>query len=120
MIVYADQLTGSLDRALKETDRRRKIQLAYNKEHGITPKSIQKEIKDIRAMLSGEEEHSIEGILKLEMTAETHEIEDVLKEKEYEMKEAAKKLDFETAAILRDEIVLLSKELNSKKKKKKK
>ncbi|KKR05061.1 MAG: UvrABC system protein B [Candidatus Uhrbacteria bacterium GW2011_GWF2_39_13] len=120
VIVYADQLTGSLDRALKETDRRRKIQLAYNKEHGITPKSIQKEIKDIRAMLSGEEEHSIEGILKLEMTAETHEIEDVLKEKEYEMKEAAKKLDFETAAILRDEIVLLSKELNSKKKKKKK
>ncbi|MBI2473349.1 excinuclease ABC subunit UvrB [Candidatus Uhrbacteria bacterium] len=117
VIVYADQLTGSLDRALKETDRRRKIQLAYNKEHGITPKSIQKEIKDIRAMLSGEEEHSIEGILKLEMTAETHEIEDVLKEKEYEMKEAARKLDFETAAILRDEIAILSKELNSKKKK---
>ena len=114
--MYADQLTGSLDRALKETDRRRKIQLAYNQEHGITPKSIQKEIKDIRAMLSGEE-HSIEGILKLEMTAETHEIEDVLKEKEYEMKEAARKLDFETAAILRDEIAILSKELKEKKKK---
>ena len=50
------------------------------------------------------------------MTAEPHEIEHVIKEKEYEMKEAAKKLDFETAAILRDEIVLLAKELKNKKK----
>jgi len=114
VIVYADQMTGSLTRALKETNRRRKIQLAYNKKHGITPQSIHKEIKDIRAMLSGEE--STAEILKLEMTAEPHEIEHVIKEKEYEMKEAAKKLDFETAAILRDEIGLLTKELKDKKK----
>jgi excinuclease ABC subunit B len=114
VIVYADEMTGSLTRALKETERRRKIQLAYNKEHGITPKSIQKQIKDIRAMLGGEE--TTAGILKLEMTAEPHEIEHVIKEKTYEMKEAAKKLDFETAAILRDEIALLAKELKNKKK----
>ncbi len=113
VIVYADEMTGSLTRALKETERRRKIQLAYNKKHGITPKSIQKQIKDIRAMLSGEA--STAEILKLEMTAEPHEIEHVIKEKEYEMREAAKKLDFETAAILRDEIALLAKELKKKK-----
>ncbi|TAL49773.1 excinuclease ABC subunit UvrB [Patescibacteria group bacterium] len=111
VIVYADEMTGSLTRALKETERRRKIQLAYNKKHGITPQSIHKEIKDIRAMLGGEE--TTAGILKLEMTAEPHEIEHVIKEKEYEMKEAAKKLDFETAVILRDEIVLLAKELKT-------
>ncbi|MBI4592129.1 excinuclease ABC subunit UvrB [Candidatus Uhrbacteria bacterium] len=114
VIVYADEMTGSLTRALKETERRRKIQLAYNKKHGITPQSIHKEIKDIRVMLGGEEITA--GILKLEMTAEPHEIEHVIKEKTYDMKEAAKKLDFETAAILRDEIVLLAKELKNKKK----
>lgn len=71
----------------------------------ITPISISKEIKDIRAMLGGGEK-SIKDILKLELTAETHEIKEVIKQKEYEMKEAARKLDFETATILRDEIVL--------------
>ncbi|MCR4314687.1 MAG: excinuclease ABC subunit UvrB [Candidatus Uhrbacteria bacterium] len=112
VIVYADVMTGSLERALKETNRRRKIQLAHNKKHGITPQSIHKEIKDIRAMLGGDET-STAGILKLEMTAEPHEIEHVIKEKTYEMKEAAKKLDFETATILRDEIALLAKELKT-------
>lgn len=115
VIVYADEMTGSLKRALKETERRRKIQLAYNEKHGITPQSVKKQISDIRAMLAGDEQ-STAGILKLEMTAEPHEIELVIKEKTYEMKEAAKKLDFETAAILRDEIALLAKELKSKKK----
>lgn len=116
VIVYADQMTGSLKRALTETKRRRKIQLAHNKKHGITPTSVKKQIKDIREMLGGEEDRSIEGILKLEMTAESHELKVVIQEKEYEMKEAAKKLDFETAAILRDEIALLQKELKEKKK----
>jgi excinuclease ABC subunit B len=113
VILYADEMTGSLTRAIKETNRRRKMQLAYNKEHGITPKTIEKQIHDIRGMLSGDEK-STEAILKLELTAEPHEIEEVIKEKDDEMKEAAKKLDFETAAILRDEITLLVKELKSK------
>ena len=118
VIVYADQMTGSLTRALKETNRRRKIQLAHNKKHGITPQSIHKEIRDIRAAIGLGGVGGLEGVrdvLKLEMTAEPHEIEHVIKEKEYEMKEAANQLDFETAAILRDEIVLLAKELKIKK-----
>ena len=114
VILYADTLTGSLGKALKETNRRRDIQLAYNKEHGITPKTIEKKIKDIRAALGLEGTEGIEGILKLELIAEPHEIEEVIKDKEYDMKEAARQLDFETAAILRDEIVLLKKELREK------
>lgn len=114
VILYADQMTGSLKRAIAETERRRKIQIAHNKEHHITPVSISKEIKDIRAMLAGTEERSIKDILKLELTAETHEIEAVIKSKEYDMKEAAQHLDFETAAILRDEIALLKKEVDKK------
>lgn len=115
VILYADNMTGSLSRALKETDRRRKIQLAYNKKNDITPKTIIKEIKDIRRMLGAEGTTSIEEILKLELIAEPHEIERVIKEKEYEMKEAARKLDFETATLLRDEVVLLKQELKNKK-----
>ncbi len=76
-----------------------------------------KEIKDIREMLGVKDEATTEAILKLEMTAEPHEIQEVIDEKEYDMKEAAKKLNFETAALLRDEIALLNKELRAKKKK---
>ena len=60
--------------------------------------------------------YTVKDILKLEMTAEPHEIKEVIAEKEYDMKEAARHLDFETAAILRDEIKLLSKELKQKNK----
>jgi len=122
VILYADAMTGSLERALKETDRRRNIQLAYNKKHGITPKTIIKQIKDIREMLGGDPGASTAEILKIEMTAEPHEIERVIKEKEADMKKASRELMFETAAILRDEIVFLKKELsgNANKSKRKK
>ncbi len=120
VILYADELTGSLERALKETERRRKIQLAYNKTHGITPQTVKKQIKDIREMLGSEVDLSTERILKIEMIAEPHEIEKVIKEKEVEMKQAARELMFETAAILRDEIIMLKKELRNKEKKQKK
>lgn len=125
VIVYADKMTGSLERALKETERRRKLQLAYNKKHKITPKTVTKKIKDIREMIGiegADVSSSAREVLKLEMTAEPHEIKKVIQEKEYDMKEASRRLDFETAAILRDEIVLLKKELKEtvpKKKKKK-
>ncbi len=99
---------------MDETSRRRTLQMEYNKKHGITPKTIIKEIKDIRRMLGAEGVASIEDILKLELTADPRELEQVIKEKDYEMKEAARKLDFETAAILRDEIELLAKELKKK------
>ncbi len=115
VILYADELTGSLKNAIKETDRRREKQLGYNKEHGITPKTITKAIKDIRAMLGVKGEADIKNVLKLELVAEPHEIEAVIKEKEIEMKDAARNLDFELAALLRDEIVVLKQELKMKK-----
>jgi excinuclease ABC subunit B len=112
VILYADNLTGSLGRAIVETERRRNIQLAHNKKHNITPKTIVKEHGDITAMLGGEKEKDdVRDILAIELTAEPHEIKEVIEEKEYEMKEAAKKLDFETAALLRDEIEVLNEEL---------
>jgi len=119
VILYADKITGSMQRALKETDRRRKKQIAFNKKHNIIPKSIIKEVDDIRGMF-GKEKTDIKGILKLEMVAEPHEIKEVIEEKEYEMKQAAQKLDFETAAVLRDELKILQEELTKLKKKNKK
>ena len=73
--------------------------MAYNKKHGITPKTIHREIGDIREMLGARDEKDVRDILKIELTAEPHEIEEVIKEKEAEMKCAARDLDFETAAI---------------------
>ena len=116
VILYADKMTGSLTRAIDETERRRKIQLAYNKKHGITPKTISKSIEDIREMImSGESTADIKNVLKIEMTAEPHEIKKVIKEKREEMKKAAANLLFETAALLRDEIKVLEEELEKKK-----
>ncbi len=109
VLIYADQITGSIDRAVKETERRRKLQVAYNKEHGITPRTIEKAITDILP------EVDIDKILKLETRAvpKTKTAQKaLLAEKEREMKEAAKRLDFELAAILRDEIKELSKKIN--------
>jgi excinuclease ABC subunit B len=111
VLLYADHMTGSLKRAIEETERRRKIQIAYNTEHNITPESIVKEIHDIRAMFGESEERSIKDILKLELKADSHEIQEVIKEKEVEMREAARKLDFETAALLRDEVRILREEV---------
>ncbi len=114
VILYADKMTGSLERALSETKRRRDIQEAHNKKHGITPQTIQKEIKDIRAMIDGNEKKTIRDILKIEMIAEPHELRTVIREKEREMKKAAANLNFETAALLRDEIGVLHEELEKK------
>ncbi len=105
VIMYADHITGSVERAIKETERRRVLQLAYNKEHGITPRTILKEIKDILP--------NVDEILKLEMKVvpeSKQAIEALVKDKEREMREAAKNLDFELAAILRDEIKELAKQ----------
>ncbi len=105
VILYADQQTGSLERAIRETKRRRTIQLAYNKKHHITPKTIIKEISD---MLPAEK------VLKLELQALPHSQkarEKLIKDKEKEMRRAAEALDFELAGLLRDEIRLLTKEM---------
>ncbi len=115
VILYADHMTGSLEKAINETERRRTIQQAYNKEHGITPMTIIKEINDIRGMF-GPTEEDIKNVLKIEVTASPLEIKDLIKDKKEEMRIASHKLDFETAAILRDEIVELEKELKATKK----
>lgn len=113
VVLYADKMTGSLQRALDETERRRNIQLAHNKAQGITPETIKKEIKDMRVMLA-EKDKDIRDVLKIELMAEPHELKAVIKEKEVEMKKAAANLNFETAALLRDEVVALQEELAKK------
>ncbi|MEK9156971.1 MAG: helicase-related protein, partial [Patescibacteria group bacterium] len=117
VVLYADHMTGSLDRALSETARRRAIQIAHNTAEGITPKSIIKNITDIRAMLGDDGAHAEEmkKVLQIELTASPKELADVIKEKKIEMAQAAELLMFETAAILRDEIKVLSVELAAKK-----
>jgi excinuclease ABC subunit B len=112
VILYADNLTGSINRALDETNRRRDKQLAYNAAHGITPTTIQKAIKDIMAGLKGKEER-LKAVLQLEegpVLAEMTPAE-IIAEKDAQMREAAKNLEFELAAMLRDEIRELKKTL---------
>jgi excinuclease ABC subunit B len=114
VVLYADHMTGSLDRALKETARRRTLQLAHNEAHGITPVTINKKISDIRAMLGATAEVETKKILSIEISASPKELAEVIQEKQKEMKAAAANLMYETAAILRDEIVLLENELATK------
>ena len=109
VILYADTITGSMKRAMAETERRRKKQLAYNKEHGITPQTIKKAIKDI-TKIWGIGESDVKETLKLEMKYGSGDIEKIIKQKEKQMREAAQNLEFEMAALLRDEIKLLKKE----------
>ncbi len=108
VILYADQMTGSMERAIKETFRRRKTQIAYNKKHGITPRTIEKKIKDI----IGEETKTekVKSILDLDLAAQKGKnLEEIIKEKEKQMRAAAQNLEFELAALLRDEIKVLKK-----------
>ncbi len=117
VVLYADTITGSMKRAISETERRRKKQMAYNVAHHITPTSIIKAQEDLRAMLGFDvTQKDVKAILKLELQAETHDLETVKRTKEREMKQAAKELDFELAAILRDEIVVLDKEIQKRSK----
>lgn len=107
VVLYADKVTGSLEKAIKETKRRRKIQLQYNKENKITPKSISKKISDITDQIEKSRQEVAEDILSLELKNKTP--KQLIKEKEKKMNEVVKVLDFETAAILRDEIAELEK-----------
>jgi len=106
VLMYADHITGSIKRAIDETDRRRAKQLAYNKKHGITPKTIIKAIHDILPNVSETLKLELKPIQKSKKAMEI-----LIKDKEREMREAAKNLSFELAAILRDEIKELSKKL---------
>jgi excinuclease ABC subunit B len=150
VILYGDILTDSMNYALKETTRRRNIQLAYNKKHGITPKTIIKKIKDITEELQSEHGKIVNAELALDLEvfkrAYSKELsqeeklgrkkvnselwnkilsdeergdliyEKIIKIKEKEMNKVVKELDFETAAILRDEIGVLRLRLEKDKK----
>ena len=110
VVLYADEVTGSMERAIWETERRRKVQRAYNEKHGITPQTIKKRIRDItEGMVRRKEEELHEKALALEAQAESRPIEEVIREKQKQMLEAANGLQFELAAILRDEIRELKK-----------
>lgn len=107
VIMYADKMTDSMTKAIEETQRRRSIQEAYNKEHGIVPKTIIKEIRDlIRISKDNEEEENVSLTEQYE-SLNKDEKKELLFELESQMKQAAKDLDFEKAATLRDTILEL-------------
>ena len=146
VVLYADKITGSMERAIKETLRRRKVQKAYNKKHNITPKTIIKKIKDITEELESEHQKAVIGELDLDFKifekayskefkkdrmkvtknkngtkVELHMsdaerkaliYEKIIKIKRKDMGKAVKNLDFETAAILRDEIKVLEEKIS--------
>jgi excinuclease ABC subunit B len=107
VIMYADEITPPMDRVIRETERRRKAQLEYNKEHGITPATIEKAIRDlieretVQEADEGEEQERFETIISQE------EAENIIEQLEKEMMEAAKNLEFEKAAAIRDQIAEL-------------
>ena len=108
VIMYADSVTPSMERALDETYRRRKIQMAYNKEHGITPKTIVKSVAEILEISSRD------TIDKKGRRLSDQEKQKLIKAYTAEMKQAAKLLEFEQAALLRDKIAKLKEELEKK------
>lgn len=123
VVLYADRITGSMERAIGETTRRREKQLAYNKKHGITPKTIEKKIHDIAASMESDHDKAVSAELELDLKVlensavfekkgrggkqKKNPLQALIKIKEDQMKQAVKTLDFETAAILRDEIKVL-------------
>ncbi len=137
VILYADNMTGSMERAIGETNRRRSLQMEYNKKHGITPKTIKKQIKDITEQMESEHAKAVNAELNLDVEIferaskalskkeekKLNRLSDeervntvykkIIKLKEKEMSSAVKELDFETAAILRDEITVLKKKMDS-------
>ena len=107
VILYADNMTGSLERAIGETDRRRDIQIAYNKKHKITPKTIQKRIHDIIGNLERTRKRAVTELANMDVSAYGGDKTKLIKEKRRQMHEAADRLDFETAALIRDEMAIL-------------
>ena len=110
VIMYADHVTESMEKAIQETERRRKIQMAYNEEHGITPQTVKKSVRDLISIskkVAAEE-------LRLEKDPESmseKELEKLIKDVTKQMKKAAAELNFEAAAELRDKLIELKKQL---------
>lgn len=109
VIMYADKITDSMDKAVSETNRRRRIQIAYNEEHGIVPKSVSKSVKDVIEISAGnvlKARDAEKGKAKL-TPKQRRELIDRLTE---DMKKAAAMLEFEQAALIRDQILKLKKQ----------
>ena len=108
VILYADQETESLKKAVGETRRRRAAQEIYNKKHGITPTTIIKNIKDITEELRSEHSKAVISILEVDKELYKKNPRKFIADKKKEMAEAVRELDFESAALLRDEILALT------------
>jgi excinuclease ABC subunit B len=106
VILYGDELTRSIRGALKETTRRRKLQIEFNKKHGITPQTIVKEIHDIKEQI---EEAKVKEIQYLKEFVPKDEVPEIIRALEEEMQVAATSLEFEKAAEIRDRIKELKK-----------
>ncbi len=108
VIMYADRMTDSMDRAITETRRRRELQMRYNEEHGIVPKTIRKAITDIADSLVDDiEKTSAEDVNRQLAELSREEVLRVISSMEDDMAEASRNMDFERAATLRDEVVRL-------------
>ena len=117
VILYADVMTGSITRAMGETNRRREIQVAYNKKHKITPKTIEKRIRDIIGDIQRTRNRAVSELVKLDKNAFGGDTKKLIAEKRRQMHDAADRLDFETAALIRDEIRTLEEEARDREKK---
>ena len=104
VIMYADRITGSMERALKETERRRKKQIAYNEEHGITPETVKKNVEDVLAGLYQGDTDMARVTAKVDKPMAGANLQAVLDGLRTDMRKAAENLEFEEAARLRDEV----------------
>ncbi len=112
VLLYADEITDAIRSAIDETERRREIQMAYNDEHGITPATIDKEIRDLIRELADEDEKPTDSLgVEISETTSEEEIQALITDLTNQMQEAAANLEFEKAATLRDGIEELKKEL---------
>ncbi|MFL0249061.1 excinuclease ABC subunit UvrB [Clostridium neuense] len=115
VIMYADSITDAMNKSIKETNRRRKLQMDYNTKNNIVPKTIKKDIREVIGITQIAEEKEEYNSLNEALEANNKNIEELIEKYENEMKEAAKNLQFERAADLRDKVKKLKKELKAKK-----
>ena len=111
VILYADNMTDSMKNAIRETDRRRAIQVAYNTKHGITPKTIIKAIHDITDQLRTEHDKAVNALVAIDEELAKTDPKKLYRMKEEAMAEAVQALDFETAALIRDELFRLEEKM---------